>query len=67
MEVLDGQLAAGPLLGQSWSVADCAVNAYLAYLPIFFPQIDLSPYPHVQATIAATQQRPAYQTVMGGR
>ena len=67
MEVLDGQLAAGPLLGQSWSVADCAVNAYLAYLPIFFQQIDLSPYPHVKATIAATQQRPAYQTVMGGR
>lgn len=67
MEVLDGKLAEGPLLGGDWSVADCAVNAYLAYLPIFFPQIDLSPYPNVQATIAATQQRPAYQRVMGGR
>jgi glutathione S-transferase len=39
----------------------------LAYLPIFFPQIDLSPYPHVQATIDATQRRPAYQTVMASR
>jgi glutathione S-transferase len=67
MTVLDGRLAAGPLMDDRWSVADCAVNAYLAYLPIFFPQIDLSPYPHVQATIAATQQRPAYQTVMGQR
>jgi glutathione S-transferase len=48
-------------------VADCAVQAYLAYLPIFFPQIDLTPFPNVQATIAATQARPAYQEVMGQR
>ena len=67
MTVLDQKLSEGPLMGGAWSVADCAVNAYLAYLPIFFPQIDLSPYPHVQATIAATQQRPAYQFVMGQR
>jgi glutathione S-transferase len=67
MTVLNDQLAAGPLMGGGWSVADCAVNAYLAYLPIFFPQIDLTPYPNVQATIAATQQRPAYQRVMGQR
>ena len=67
MAVLDTRLAEGPLMGDRWSVADCAVHAYLAYLPIFFPQIDLSPYPHVQATIAATQQRAAYQTVMGQR
>jgi glutathione S-transferase len=43
------------------------VNAYLAYLPIFFPQIDLSPFPNVQAVIAATGERPAYQRVMGAR
>ena len=67
MEVLDRKLADGPLMGGQWSVADCAVNAYLAYLPIFFPQIDLNPFPQVQATIAATQQRPAYQLVMGQR
>ena len=69
--VLDGLLAggrsllAGPWGDPAWSVADCAVNAYLAYLPIFFPQIDLTPYPNVQATIAATQARPAYQRGMG--
>jgi glutathione S-transferase len=68
MDVLDGLLAGGrPLMGEQWGVADCAVHAYLAYLPIFFPQLDLSPYPNVQATISATQQRPAYQRVMGQR
>jgi len=68
MTVLDGLLAGGrPLIGERWGVADCAVHAYLAYLPIFFPQIDLSPYPNVQATITATQQRPAYQRVMRQR
>jgi len=73
MGVLDGLLAGGRSLlagawgDPGWSVADCAINAYLAYLPIFFPQIDLSPYPNVQATIAATGARPAYQRVMGGR
>jgi glutathione S-transferase len=68
MGVLNDLLEDGrPLIGTHWGVADCAVNAYLAYLPIFFPQIDLSPYPHVQATIAATQQRPAYQRGMGQR
>ena len=46
-------------------MADCAVNAYLAYLPIFFPQLDLEPYPHVRATITATQARPAYRRGMG--
>jgi glutathione S-transferase len=69
MEVLDGQLAEGrSLMGGepgSWGVADCAVNAYLAYLPIFFPQLDLEPYPHVRATITATQGRPAYRRGMG--
>ncbi|MBM5828182.1 MAG: glutathione S-transferase [Cyanobacteria bacterium M_surface_7_m2_040] len=73
MGVLDGLLAGGRSLMEGpwgdpgWGVADCAVHAYLAYLPIFFPQIDLSPYPNVQATIAATGARPAYQRVMGGR
>jgi glutathione S-transferase len=69
MEVLDGQLAGGrSLMGSepgSWGVADCAVQAYLAYLPLFFPQLNLEPYPNVQATIAATQARPAYRRGMG--
>ena len=66
MEELDRQMAPGrPLVGDRWGAADCAVSAYLAYLPIFFPQEDLSPYPAIQALIASTQQRSAYRKVMG--
>ena len=66
MQELNGQLASGrPLVGESWGAADCAVTAYLAYLPIFFPQEDLSPYPAIQQLIAQTRQRPAYRKVMG--
>lgn len=66
MQELNQQLTPGrPLVGDQWGAADCAVTAYLAYLPIFFPQEDLSPYPAIQALITATQQRPAYRKVMG--
>ena len=66
MQELNRQLASGrPLVGESWGAADCAVTAYLAYLPIFFPQEDLSPYPAIQQLIAQTRQRPAYRKVMG--
>ena len=54
----------GSITGGDWGVADCAINAHLAYLPIFFPQIDLSPWPAVEATIRLTQERPAYQQAM---
>ncbi|MCP9850156.1 glutathione S-transferase family protein [Cyanobium sp. Morenito 9A2] len=65
MVVLDRLLAAGsPLVGGAWGVADCAVEAHLAYLPVFFPQLDLSPYPHVADRIATTRERPAYLKVM---
>ena len=37
MEELNRQLTPGrPLVGDQWGAADCAVMAYLAYLPIFF-------------------------------
>ena len=66
MEELNRQLTQGrPLVGDHWGAADCAVTAYLAYLPIFFPQEDLSPYPAIQSLITTTQQRPAYRKVMG--
>jgi len=65
MAALNGRLEGGaPLLGGAWGVADCAVQAHLAYLPVFFPQLDLSPYPNVQSCITATQARPAYQAAM---
>jgi len=66
MAELNQQLdPAKPLVGRSWGAADCAVQAYLAYLPIFFPDLDLSPYPTIQAVIASVQQRPAYRKAMG--
>ncbi|APD47253.1 glutathione S-transferase family protein [Synechococcus sp. CS-602] len=65
MAALNTRLEGGaPLLGEAWGVADCAVQAHLAYLPIFFPQLDLGAYPHVQASIEATQGRVAYQAAM---
>ena len=66
MEVLNRQLEPDrPLVGDRWGVADCAVEAHLCYLPIFFPEIDLSPYPVIQALIERTRLRPAYQRAMG--
>lgn len=68
---LDGLLAAGPHLlagtwgDPGWGAADCVVQSYLAYIPLFCPQVDLSPYPAVQAAIEATSNRPAYQKAMG--
>lgn len=66
MDVLNQRLDIDqPLVGKQWGAADCAVQAYLAYLPIFFPELDLSPYPTIQALIASVQQRPAYRKAMG--
>ena len=73
LATLDPLLSAGPsLLGAgvdagepTWGAADCAIQSYLAYLPLFCPQMDLAPFPHVQASIDATRQRPAYQLAMG--
>jgi glutathione S-transferase len=50
-----------------WGAADCAVQSYLAYLPMFCSGFDLSPYAAVQASIEATNQRPAYKEAMGSR
>jgi glutathione S-transferase len=71
MEVLDPlleggrSLLAGPRGDPGWGAADCAVQAHLAYLPIFAPQVDLSPYPNVRATIESVQQQPSYLRGMG--
>jgi glutathione S-transferase len=68
LTVLNGLLAGGGSLlaaaEATWGAADCAVEAYLAYIPLFCPQVDLAAYPQVQARIAAVQQRPAYQQAM---
>ena len=66
MKELDRQLATNqPLVGSIWGAADCAIQAYLAYLPLLFPQINLDPYPSIRTTIKHVQQRPAYRKAMG--
>lgn len=60
-----GSLLAGVAEGPAWGAADCAVQAYLAYLPLFCKDVDLSPFPAIQASIAATTAREAYRTAMG--
>ena len=71
LDGLEGQLGSGSLLAGAWGdpgwgVADCAVQAYLAYLPLFCRDLDLGAWPKVQATVQATGTRPAYQAAMGG-
>ena len=71
LDGLEGQLGSGSLLAGAWGdpgwgVADCAVQAYLAYLPLFCRDLDLGAWPTVQATVQATGARPAYQAAMGG-
>jgi len=71
LATVDGLLAAGPHLlagvwgDPGWGAADCVLQSYLAYIPLFCPQVDLSPYPAVQASIEATSNRPTYQKAMG--
>ena len=66
MKELDRQLETGqPLVGNIWGAADCAIQAYLAYLPLMFPQIDLTPYPSIRTTIKHVERRPAYRKAMG--
>ena len=66
MKELDQQLGTDqPLVGNLLGAADCAIQAYLAYLPLFFPHVDLDPYPSIQATIKAVVSRPAYRKAMG--
>jgi glutathione S-transferase len=71
LATVDGLLAAGPHLlagvwgDPGWGAADCVVQSYLAYIPLFCPQVDLSPYSGVQAAIEATRNRPTYLKAMG--
>ena len=52
----------GVLNGCSMAASHCAVSLFGS---MFFPDLDLSPYPAVQANIAAATQ--AYRKVMGPR
>jgi glutathione S-transferase len=54
------------LLGDQFTVADVAVGALLAYIPMMLP-LDLSAYPAVLAYIKRISERPAFQKAIGFR
>jgi glutathione S-transferase len=70
LTALDGLLVAGRSLlagaegDGPWGAADCAVQATLAYIPLFLPTLDLSPWPAIGAIIATTASRAAYRRAM---
>jgi glutathione S-transferase len=49
MGALDLILSEREYLEGSFSVADVAVGSYLLYIPAFFPDLDLTPWPNVFA------------------
>lgn len=63
--LVDGRsLLAPPGETAPWGAADCAVQATLAYVPLFLPALDLSPWPNIGAVIAATGARAAFRRAM---
>ncbi|GLC42185.1 hypothetical protein PLESTB_000639900 [Pleodorina starrii] len=53
--------------GDSFSVSDVAVGAYLLYIPAFLPQLDLTPYPNVLAYMKRMAERPACAATVAAR
>jgi hypothetical protein len=45
--------------GPEFSVSDIAVSSYLLYLPVFFPTVDLTPYPALLDYMTRGAARPA--------
>ena len=64
--VLDALLSTREyLVGGALSVSDVAVGAYLLYVPVIFPDLDLSARPHVTAYMARLAARPACAATVG--
>ena len=53
------------LVGGRFSVADAAVASYLNYVPVFFPNADLSKTPAIAAYMLRCAQRPAFAQAFG--
>ncbi|AKG21106.1 glutathione S-transferase family protein [Calothrix sp. 336/3] len=54
------------LLGDNFTVADVALGAMLAYIPLLL-KLDLSAYPQVLSYMQRLSERPAFQKTIGGR
>jgi len=55
------------LEGGKFSVSDVAVGAYLLYVPVFLPQVDMSPYPNVVKYMDRMKARPACAQTVAAR
>ncbi|PNH08375.1 Protein gstA [Tetrabaena socialis] len=71
LRTLNGILATKPFLaGDEFSVSDIAVGSYLLYLPLFFPDLDLTQYGAVWSYMQKISERPAcpepYKDAMAG-
>lgn len=53
------------LVGGEFSVADVAVGSYLNYVPIFFPDADLSGTPNIAKYMRRCAERPAFSSAFG--
>ena len=53
------------LVDDTFSVADAAVGSYLNYVPLFFPQADLSGTPNIAKYMLKCAQRPAFKEAFG--
>mmetsp|Transcript_7458 Transcript_7458/g.16345 ORF Transcript_7458/g.16345 Transcript_7458/m.16345 type:complete len:259 (-) Transcript_7458:311-1087(-) len=66
VKVLDEILAEREwLVGDSFSVADVAIGAYLNYVPVFFPNANLSRSTHIAAYMLRCASRPAFGRAFG--
>jgi glutathione S-transferase len=55
------------LVDDQFSVADVAIGSYLNYVPLFFPQADLSARPHIAAYMLRCAERPAFGEAFGAQ
>lgn len=55
------------LLGEEFGVADVALGSILAYIPMMFQDVDLSPYAGIQAYMQRIGDRPAFQKAILNR
>lgn len=53
------------LVGDSFTVADVAISSYLLYVVQFFPDVDLSRWPHLVKYMEICLSRPAYLKAFG--
>ena len=49
------------MLGEEFGVVDVALGSLLAYIPMMFKDVDLSPYPNIHSYLQRLGDRPAFK------